>query len=118
MLWASNLYAEETCFSDNQVDTIIIRLERGDICEKQLLKYDEAIQERDAKIKAMDVKVDLLTQKIDALISKIEVDKKIADETDKARLSQIEELKKPNWGTMIKSYGAGVLTGIIIILLL
>lgn len=120
MLWGTSLCAEaeEVCFSEEQAKGILINLEKGKICEKQIIIYNDAISERDSKIQLLQIKTEALEQKVTTIINKMATDKKIAEEMGKAHLAQIKSLQKPKWSMMFGSFGAGVMTSLVLVLLL
>lgn len=124
MLWglhqqASAEQPKEYCFSPEQVDNIIIpEIERGRKADELINQYEAALKAATDKINLLSEKVDTINQKFEETKRQMGSEQKLADERDKMRLDEIEQLKKPRWGTMFQSFGVGAAVGVMAILLL
>ena len=112
MLWVSApLASDSTCFGSTQIDDIIVRLEKGQICEEQIPLYDQALAEKDVKITEAQ-------KQYGECERKIEVDRKISGEKDLARVQEIKKAGKTQWGLFFGGAGVGaVFLGLLVILL-
>ena len=97
---------------------IIVGLEKGQNCEKQIEVYMELNSEKGKQINLLDKQLKDTEEKFLESERKNMIDRKIADEKDMARLKEIEEARKPRWGSIFGSFGVGVISGLLLVLLL
>ena len=121
IILGTNLYAkdgDEVCFTQDQALSIAVELKTGQLNANLVVKYEAKIAEQDSQIKATEEKVTVLSEKVDESLKQIELNKKIADDKDEARLQEIKDLKKPKWSSMFGSFGLGaVVAGILALVL-
>jgi len=117
-LASSQLYAKEYCFTEEQTGQIVVDLERRQYCEKQIETYIELDNEKTEQIELLDKQVRGTEEKFVEAERKNATDRKIADERDSARLKELEEARKPRWNSIFGSFGFGVISGLLLILLL
>jgi len=96
----------------------VVELERGRICEKQVANYEKATQELAEQIGLLQEQVKTISDKFDETLKQLEVERKIADEKDKARIEEIKQAGKPQWTMLFGGFGAGaLLIGALVLLL-
>ncbi len=121
MLLASPLLVQASdtvCFTYNDAKTILIGLERGKLCEQQVILYEQSEKELAIQMQELKNQIAVLNEKFDATVKQLQIERKIAEEKDKARLQEIEEAGKTKWGQIFGSFGAGALLTIAAVLLL
>jgi hypothetical protein len=118
LVLATPLWAGEVCFTETDAAKIVVELERGRICEKQVANYEKATQELAEQIGLLQEQVKTISDKFDETLKQLEVERKIADEKDKARIEEIKQAGKPQWTMLFGGFGAGaLLIGALVLLL-
>jgi len=118
MLWATPLLANDVCFSESDASTMVVELEKGRLCEKQIVHYEGAMKELTDQIGQLRIQVDAMNVKFDETVKQLETERKIAEEKDKARIEEIKQAGKPQWTMLFGGFGAGaLLVGALILLL-
>ena len=121
MLLASPLLVQASdtvCFTYNDAKTILIGLERGKLCEQQVILYEQSEKELAIQMQELKNQIAVLNEKFDATVKQLQIERKIAEEKDKTRLQEIEEAGKTKWGQLFGSFGVGALLTIAAVLLL
>ena len=118
LLLATPLWANDICFSESDASTMVVELEKGRLCEKQIIQYEDATRELTEQIGQLRVQVDAMNVKFDETVKQLEAERKIAEEKDKARLEEIKTAGKPQWTMLFGGFGAGAVAAIVLILLL
>jgi len=116
-----NLYAkegDEVCFTQDQTEKMAVEIKDGRIANQLNMKYEATIEEKEKQIKNFEGQIDVLGKKIDEAMRQIETNKTISEGRDEARLKEIEELKKPRWGSLFGSFGIGAGAMALLLLLL
>jgi len=118
MLWATPLQANDVCFSEADASKIVVELERGRFCERELVQYEVSVRELSIQIESLKTQVDTMSKKFDETMKQLDTERKIADEKDKARLEEIKTAGKPQWTMLFGGFGAGaLLIGALVLLL-
>jgi len=118
LLLATPLWANDICFSESDASTMVVELEKGRLCEKQIIQYEDATRELTEQIGQLRVQVDAMNVKFDETVKQLETERKIASEKDKARLEEIKTAGKPQWTMLFGGFGAGaLLIGALVLLL-
>ena len=118
LLLATPLWANDICFSESDASTMVVELEKGRLCEKQIIQYEDATRELTEQIGQLRVQVDAMNVKFDETVKQLEAERKIAEEKDKARIEEIKQAGKPQWTMLFGGFGAGaLLVGALILLL-
>ena len=118
LLLATPLWANDICFSESDASTMVVELEKGRLCEKQIIQYEDATRELTEQIGQLRVQVDAMNVKFDETVKQLETERKIAEEKDKARVEEIKQAGKPQWTMLFGGFGAGaLLVGALILLL-
>jgi len=110
--------SDAICFSYNDAKTILVNLEKGKLCEQQIILYEQSEKELSVQIQELQKQVAAINEKFDATVKQLQIERKIAEEKDKARIQEIEEAGKTKWGQLFGSFGAGALLTIAAVLLL
>ena len=118
MLWATPLLANDVCFSEADASKIVVELERGRFCERELVQYEVSVRELSIQIESLKTQVETMSKKFDETMKQLDTERKIADEKDKARLEEIKTAGKPQWTMLFGGFGAGAVAAIVLILLL
>lgn len=117
LLWATPLNAE-VCFTEEQASGILIEVERGRLCEEQVEQYVEATKELSIQLDALRSQIETTNQKFDETVRQLGIERKLAEEKDKARLEEIKQASKPQWKMLFGGFGAGaILVGVLVLLL-
>jgi hypothetical protein len=111
-LWAGDevLY----CFSPEQVKPLIVELEKGRICENQFDFCVKASLEAENQISILNSKITLSEEKFTACTDQLDIAKTIIQQREK----EVKQASKPKWSLLFGSYGAGVVSGLLLLLLL
>lgn len=118
MLWATPLLANDVCFSEPDASKMVVELERGRVCEQQVIQYEVSVKELSIQIESLKNQVDTMSKKFDETMKQLDTERKIADEKDKARLEEIKTAGKPQWTMLFGGFGAGaLLVGALVLLL-
>ena len=118
LLLATPLWANDICFSESDASTMVVELEKGRLCEKQIIQYEDATRELTEQIGQLRIQVDAMNVKFDETVKQLEAERKIAEEKDKARIEKIKQAGKPQWTMLFGGFGAGaLLVGALILLL-
>ena len=118
LLLATPLWANDICFSESDASTMVVELEKGRLCEKQIIQYEDATRELTEQIGQLRIQVDAMNVKFDETVKQLETERKIAEEKDKARIEEIKQAGKPQWTMLFGGFGAGaLLVGALILLL-
>ena len=118
LVLATPLWAGEVCFTEADASKIVVELERGRICEKQVENYEKATQELAEQVGLLQEQVKTMNTKFDEALKQLEVERKIADEKDKVRVEEIKKAGKPQWTMLFGGFGAGaLLIGALVLLL-
>ena len=108
LLLATPLWANDICFSESDASTMVVELEKGRLCEKQIIQYEDATRELTEQIGQLRIQVDAMNVKFDETVKQLEAERKIAEEKDKARIEEIKQAGKPQWTMLFGGFGAGV----------
>ena len=118
IIWATPLQANDVCFSEADASKIVVELERGRFCERELVQYEVSVRELSIQIESLKTQVETMSKKFDETLKQLEAERKIADEKDKARLEEIKTAGKPQWTMLFGGFGAGaLLIGALVLLL-
>ena len=118
MLWATPLQANDVCFSEGDASKIVVELEKGRICEQEVVQYEVSVKELSIQIESLKTQVETMSKKFDETLKQLDTARKIADEKDKARLEEIKAAGKPQWTMLFGGFGAGaLLIGALVLLL-
>jgi vacuolar-type H+-ATPase subunit I/STV1 len=118
MLWATPLQANDVCFSEADASKIVVELEKGRICEQEVVQYEVSVKELSIQIESLKTQVDTMSKKFDETLKQLDTERKIADEKDKARLEEIKAAGKPQWTMLFGGFGTGaLLIGALVLLL-
>ena len=118
MLWATPLLASDVCFSEPDASKMVVELERGRVCEQQVIQYEASVKELSTQIESLKTQVETMSKKFDETLKQLEAERKIADEKDKARLEEIKTAGKPQWTMLFGGFGAvALLIGALVLLL-
>ena len=118
IIWATPLLANEVCFSEADASKIVVELEKGRICEQQVVQYEVSVKELSIQIESLKTQVETMSKKFDETMKQLETERKIASEKDKARLEEIKTAGKPQWTMLFGGFGAGaLLIGALVLLL-
>ena len=118
MLWATPLQANDVCFSEADASKIVVELEKGRICEQEVVQYEVSVKELSIQIESLKTQVETMSKKFDETLKQLEAERKIADEKDKARLEEIKTAGKPQWTMLFGGFGTGALLSGALVLLL
>lgn len=106
------------CFSYNDAKTILVNLEKGKLCEQQIILYEQSEKELSVQIQELQKQVAAINEKFDATVKQLQIERKIAEEKDIARIQEIKEAGKTKWGQLFGAFGVGaVAVGLMILLL-
>ena len=118
MLWATPLQANDVCFTEADASKIVVELEKGRICEQQVVQYEVSVKELSVQIESLKTQVETMSKKFDETMKQLETERKIASEKDKARIEEIKTAGKPQWTMLFGGFGAGaLLIGALVLLL-
>jgi hypothetical protein len=118
MLWATPLLANDVCFSEGDASKIVVELERGRFCERELVQYEVSVRELSIQIESLKTQVESMNKKFDETVKLLESERKISEEKDKARLEEIRQAGKPQWMMLFGGFSAGaILVGALVLLL-
>ena len=118
MLWVTPSQANEVCFTESDASKIVVELEKGRICEQQVVQYEVSVKELSIQIESLKTQVETMSKKFDETMKQLESERKIASEKDKARLEEIKTAGKPQWTMLFGGFGAGaLLIGALVLLL-
>ena len=118
MLWATPLLANEVCFTESDASKIVVELEKGRICEQQVVQYEVSVKELSVQIESLKTQVETMSKKFDETMKQLDTERKIASEKDKARIEEIKTAGKPQWTMLFGGFGAGaLLIGALVLLL-
>lgn len=118
LLLATPLWANDICFSESDASTMVVELEKGRLCEKQIIQYEDATRELTEQIGQLRIQADAMNVKFEETVKQLEAERKIAEEKDKARLEEIKQAGKPQWTMLFGGFGAGaLLIGALVLLL-
>ena len=118
IIWVTPLWANDICFTESDASKIVVELEKGRICEQEVIQYESSVRELSIQIESLKTQVDTMSKKFDETLKQLEAERKIADEKDKARLEEIKTAGKPQWTMLFGGFGAGaILVGALVLLL-
>ena len=118
IIWATPSQANDVCFTEANASKIVVELEKGRICEQQVVQYEVSVKELSIQIESLKTQVETMSKKFDETMKQLESERKIASEKDKARLEEIKAAGKPQWTMLFGGFGAGAVAAIVLILLL
>jgi len=118
IIWATPSQANDVCFTEADASKIVVELEKGRICEQQVVQYEVSVKELSIQIESLKTQVETMSKKFDETMKQLESERKIASEKDKARLEEIKTAGKPQWTMLFGGFGAGAVAAIVLILLL
>lgn len=97
---------------------MVVELEKGRLCEKQVVQYEGAMKELTDQVSQLRTQVTAMSAKFDETVKQLEMERKIADEKDKARIEEIKKAGSPQWTMLFGGFGAGaLLVGALVLLL-
>ena len=97
---------------------MVVELERGRVCEQQVIQYEASVKELSTQIESLKTQVETMSKKFDETMKQLETERKIASEKDKARIEEIKTAGKPQWTMLFGGFGAGaLLIGALVLLL-
>jgi peptidoglycan hydrolase CwlO-like protein len=118
IIWVTPSQANEVCFTEADASKIVVELEKGRICEQQVVQYEVSVKELSIQIESLKTQVETMSNKFDETMKQLETERKIASEKDKARLEEIKTAGKPQWTMLFGGFGAGaLLIGALVLLL-
>ena len=118
IIWATPSQANDVCFTEANASKIVVELEKGRICEQQVVQYEVSVKELSIQIESLKTQVETMSNKFDETMKQLETERKIASEKDKARLEEIKAAGKPQWTMLFGGFGAGaLLIGALVLLL-
>ena len=118
IIWATPSQANDVCFTETDASKIVVELEKGRICEQQVVQYEVSVKELSIQIESLKTQVDTMSKKFDETMKQLDTERKIASEKDKARIEEIKTAGKPQWSMLFGGFGAGaLLVGALILLL-
>ena len=118
IIWATPLWANDICFTESDASKIVVELEKGRICEQEVIQYESSVKELSIQIESLKTQVESMNKKFDETMKQLEAERKIADEKDKARLEEIKTAGKPQWTMLFGGFGTGaLLIGALVLLL-
>ena len=118
MLWVTPSQANDVCFTEADASKIVVELEKGRICEQQVVQYEVSVKELSVQIESLKTQVETMSKKFDETMKQLDAERKIASEKDKARLEEIKTAGKPQWTMLFGGFGAGaLLIGALVLLL-
>ena len=118
IIWVTPSQANDVCFTEADASKIVVELEKGRICEQQVVQYEVSVKELSVQIESLKTQVDTMSKKFEETMKQLETERKIASEKDKARLEEIKTAGKPQWTMLFGGFGAGAVAAIVFILLL
>ena len=118
IIWVTPSQANEVCFTESDASKIVVELEKGRICEQQVVQYEVSVKELSIQIESLKTQVETMSKKFDETMKQLETERKIASEKDKARLEEIRQAGKPQWMMLFGGFSAGaILVGALVLLL-
>ena len=109
IIWATPSQANDVCFTEANASKIVVELEKGRICEQQVVQYEVSVKELSVQIESLKTQVETMSKKFDETMKQLETERKIASEKDKARIEEIKAAGKPQWTMLFGGFGAGAL---------
>jgi hypothetical protein len=118
MLLATPLWANDICFTEDQGKQIVVEIEKGRMCEKQIVLLEDVQKELINQNTILKKQVNIEQDKFGKAVTQLETERTICIEKDNARLNEIKDAGKIKWGQLFGAFGAGVVAvGLLIILL-
>ena len=118
IIWATPLWASDICFTESDASKIVVELEKGRICEQEVIQYESSVKELSIQIESLKTQVESMNKKFDETVKLLESERKISEEKDKARLEEIRQAGKPQWMMLFGGFSAGaILVGALVLLL-
>ena len=118
IIWATPLRANDICFTEPDASKIVVELEKGRICEQEVIQYESSVKELSIQIESLKTQVESMNKKFDETVKLLESERKISEEKDKARLEEIRQAGKPQWMMLFGGFSAGaILVGALVLLL-
>ena len=118
IIWATPLQANDICFTEPDASKIVVELEKGRICEQEVIQYESSVKELAIQIESLKTQVESMNKKFDETVKLLESERKISEEKDKARLEEIRQAGKPQWMMLFGGFSAGaILVGALVLLL-
>ena len=118
IIWATPSQANDVCFTETDASKIVVELEKGRICEQQVVQYEVSVKELSVQIESLKTQVETMSKKFDETMKQLDTERKIADEKDKARLEEIKTAGKFQWIMLFGGFGVGaLLIGALVLLL-
>ena len=118
IIWATPLWANDICFTESDASKIVVELEKGRICEQEVIQYESSVKELSVQIESLKTQVESMNKKFDETVKLLESERKISEEKDKARLEEIRQAGKPQWMMLFGGFSAGaILVGALVLLL-
>lgn len=88
---------------------MVVELEKGRLCDKQIVQYEGAMKELTDQIGQFKTQMEAINSKFDETLRQLESERKIAAEKDKARVEEIKQAGKTQWTMMFGGFSAGAL---------
>ena len=118
IILATHLSANDICFTEPDASKIVVELEKGRICEQEVIQYESSVKELSIQIESLKTQVESMNKKFDETVKLLESERKISEEKDKARLEEIRQAGKPQWMMLFGGFSAGaILVGALVLLL-
>jgi endo-alpha-1,4-polygalactosaminidase (GH114 family) len=118
MLLATPLWANDICFTEDQGKQMIIEIEKGRMCETQVILLEAGQKELIQQNGLLNKQVKMEKSKFEETVLQLETERTICAEKDKARLEEIKAAGKPQWTMLFGGFGAGaLLIGALVLLL-
>lgn len=117
LLLATPLWANDICFTEDQGKQIVVEIEKGRMCEKEVILLEGAQKELIGQNTILKKQVSIEQDKFGEAVSQLETERTICVEKDKARISEIKDAGKIKWGQLFGAFGAGVVAVGLMILL-
>ena len=118
IILATPLWANDICFTESDTSKIVVELEKGRICEQEVIQYESSVKELSMQIESLKTQVESMNKKFDETVKLLESERKISEEKDKARLEEIRQAGKPQWMMLFGGFSAGaILVGALVLLL-
>lgn len=109
--------AQNICFTQEDSKRLVVELERGRLLEKNLLLLEDQNKELIKQTEILKEQNKLLQEQFITCNDLLKKNEDLYKLKIKSLENDLDEAKKPRWGSMFSTFGLGAATGIITLLL-
>lgn len=111
-------YSQDVCFSQEDSKRLVVELERGRLLEKNVILLEQQTEELNKQTEILKKQNDLLREQFQIANDLIKKKDELYNVKIEALQNDLNEAKKPRWGSLFGTFGLGAASAFMLLLLL